>query len=298
MIEESFLKKIIKSPEKVSRFKFDKVSEILKEAKEIFSNEKLLLELNAKNDEEIFVIGDIHGNLDSLKKIYNIIKEKNPKYVIFLGDIVDRGSYQIECFSFVLSLKILFPNKYYLLRGNHETLQMNKYYGFYDDFDMRFGSEGDFTEIIQLYNVLPICAILNNSILCLHGGIPENNNILNEIKDLKHQELPYTPSGPIEEGIFQLLWNDPKEGLSGFMHSFRGGDIKFFGEEVFEIFMNKYNLKYLIRAHEVFPMGYKWFFDHRLLSVFSSSDYRGAGSNYGAYARVKGEEIFAETIED
>jgi len=297
MIDDSVLKKIIKSPQKIAKFNYKKFRPILHEAKEIFENENLVLNLEASNKKDIFVVGDVHGNLNSLKKIYSIIQEKEPKYVVFLGDIVDRGSYQIECLCFVLSLKILYPGKYFLLRGNHETLQMNKYYGFYQDFNMRFGEKGDFTEITSLYNLLPICAIINESILCLHGGVPENTNILNEIKDLKKKELQYSPSGSTEEGIFQMLWNDPKEGLSGFMNSFRGDGIKFFGKDVFDEFIEKYNLKFIIRAHEVFPAGYKWFFDHKLLSIFSSADYRAQGSNIAAYARIEGENIFSEVIE-
>ncbi|TXT63593.1 MAG: Serine/threonine-protein phosphatase 1 [Promethearchaeota archaeon] len=296
MVEKSFLQKIMKSPERISQFGFNKISSILKDAKALFEEESLILNLYAP-DSDVFVIGDLHGNLESLQRIHAIIQEKNPKYVVFLGDIVDRGSYQIECLGFVLSLKILEPDKYFILRGNHETLQMNKYYGFYQDFNMRFGQEGDFTEILSLYNLLPICAIINDSTLCLHGGIPENMEILDQIHDLKQKELNYNPSGSVEEGIFQMLWNDPKEGLSGFMNSFRGEGIKFFGGDVLGKFLDKYELKSVIRAHEVFPAGYKWFFEGRLLSIFSSSNYRGQGSNVAAYARIEGDKIFTEIIE-
>ena len=71
------------------------------------------------------------------------------------------------------------------------------------------------------------------------------------------------------------MCNDPKPNLKGFTESFRGKDIKFFGKDVFTDFMRENKLDYLIRAHERFPEGYKWFFNKRLLSIFSSANYRG-----------------------
>ncbi len=297
MINDSILKSLINKPKKISNLDFSEVSDIITQAQEIFEEEKLLIELNADKDEEIFVIGDIHGNLESLIKIYDLIKKKDPKYVIFLGDIVDRGQFQLECLIIVLSLKILYPNKYFILKGNHETLEMNKYYGFYDVYMMEFNQYSQFDEIISLYNKLPICIVVNDSILCLHGGIPENFEILNEFKTLDKKQLDETIPESVEYAIFQIMWNDPKEGLTGFMDNFRGPGIKYYGYEVFNEFMEKYNLKYCIRAHEVFPEGYRWFFDHKLLSIFSSENYRGDYyPNPASYAVIKNKTVSGELI--
>jgi len=298
MIEDSTLKSLIKKPKKISNLEYNDVTDIISRAQEIFEKEDLLIELNAEKDEEIFVLGDIHGNLESLMDLIDIINKQDPKYVIFLGDIVDRGQFQLECFIIVLSLKILYPNKYFLLKGNHETLEMNKYYGFYDVYMMEFNQYSQFDEIISLYNRLPICIIVNDSILCLHGGIPENYEILDELKNLDKKKLDETIPEAVEHAIFQIMWNDPKEGLTRFMDNFRGPGIKYYGYEVFNEFMEKYDLKYCIRAHEVFPEGYRWFFDHKLLSIFSSENYRGEyNPNPASYAVIRNTTVFGELLE-
>lgn len=299
MIDNSFLQKLIKTPESITNLDFDIISEILKQARDIFKDEPLLLEFDLDNSEEAFVLGDIHGNMQTLMKIIDIINQQKPKLVISLGDIVDRGANQLECLIVVLALKILKHDSFYILRGNHETLEMNQAYGFFYDFLQRFKDYNKFSEILAVYNMLPMCAIVNNLILCLHGGIPEDIDILNKLKGLKLSNIDDSILKTINEGIFQILWNDPKQsGLRGFKGSFRGPGIKFFGEDVFDNFMESNNLKYLIRAHECFPEGYKWFFNGRLLSIFSAANYRGDFSpNPASYAIIRNNRIIPKTLE-
>ncbi len=298
MIDNNFLQSLIEKPQKISNLKFEDISKILKEARDIFNEEKLLLEFKiVDNKEEVYVIGDIHGNLHSLLNILEIIKKNKPKIIIFLGDIVDRGIKQLECLIIILALKILNPNKVFLLKGNHETLEMNQYYGFFQEFVQKFNDQKRFKDILEVYNVLPFCAIVNTKILCLHGGIPEDLEILKKLKGLKQKDINSVFKS-VAEGLYQIIWNDPKERLKGFAESFRGPGIKFFGEDVFNNFLKLNNLKYLIRAHECFPEGYRWFFNNRLLSIFSSANYRGFYSpNPASYAIVRNDKIFPINIE-
>ena len=298
LIENSFLYDLISKPQKISKLKFENISKIVRTVKNIFEEENLLLEFSVrKKVEKVYVIGDIHGNLETLMKLIEIINNNNPKLVIFLGDIVDRGPKQLECLLIVLALKILFPLKYYLLRGNHETLEMNQYYGFFQDFILRFNDQSKFNEILSFYNVIPICALINETILCLHGGIPQDNDILKKLEGKKCKDFSALINS-IAQGIYQIMWNDPKSGLQGFSDSFRGPGIKFFGSDAFEDFMEYNNLKYLIRAHECFPEGYRWFFNNQLLSIFSSANYRGFySSNPASYAIIRNNEIIPKLIE-
>lgn len=297
MIDNNFLESLIEKPKKISNLRFEDISKILKEAKDIFKEENLLLEFKIdKSSEDIYVIGDIHGNLQSLLNILGIIKKNKPKIIIFLGDIVDRGIRQLECFIIILALKILNQNSVFLLKGNHETLEMNQYYGFFQEFLQKFNDKKRFKDILEVYYVLPFCALINDKILCLHGGIPEDVEILHKLKGLKHKDIELVIES-ISKGLYQILWNDPKEGLNGFTESFRGPGIKFFGEDVFKNFMDSNNLRYLIRAHECFSEGYKWFFNNRLLSIFSSGNYRGSFSpNPASYAIVRNNQIIPINI--
>ncbi|MFX0041797.1 MAG: metallophosphoesterase [Candidatus Hodarchaeota archaeon] len=298
MNDNNFLQNLIDQPQNIANLRFEDISKILKEAQSIFNEEELLLEFKLLDkNEEVYVIGDIHGNLHSLLNILEIIKKNRPKYIIFLGDIVDRGIRQLECLIIILALKILNPNRVFLLKGNHETLEMNQYYGFFQEFVQKFNDQKRFKDILEVYNVLPFCAVINNKVLCLHGGIPEDKEILKKLKGLKHQNIN-SAFKSVAEGLYQIIWNDPKEGLNGFSESFRGPGIKFFGEDVFNNFLKSNNLKYLIRAHECFPEGYRWFFNNHLLSVFSSANYRGAYSpNPASYAIVRNDKIIPINIE-
>jgi len=296
-INNSFLNDLINKPHRIAKLNFDSISKILETVIDILKEENLFLEFSVNEQtEEIYVIGDIHGNLDTLLKLIELINKNNPSLVIFLGDIVDRGPKQLECLLIILALKILFPLKYYILRGNHETLEMNQYYGFFQDFLSRFNDQSKFNKILRIYNLLPICASINKTILCLHGGIPQDIDILKKLKGKKSKDLS-TIFKCISQSIYQIMWNDPKSGLKGFSDSFRGPGIKFFGFEVFGKFMEANSLKYLIRAHECFPEGYRCFFNKRLVSIFSSANYRGYFSpNPASYVIIKNNEIIPKLI--
>jgi len=297
LIEQSFLNRLIENPYLIAKLNFKKLLLVFREAVKLFREENMILELKKEYPQEkVIVIGDLHGDLKSLIKLIEIIKLEKPKYVIFLGDIVDRGLYQLECLILVLALKIKDSNKYYLLKGNHETLEVNRNYGFYQDFLNRFKDPKKFNHVTAIYNALPYSALVNESILCLHGGIPEEFNALNRLRGIKTSEINLTYDN-IAKSLLQIMWNDPKPNLKGFTESFRGRDIKFFGEDVFSDFMRENKLDYLIRAHERFPEGYKWFFNEKLLSIFSAANYRGILTPIPAsYAIIRNKTVIPKII--
>ena len=145
-----------------------------------------------------------------------------------------------------------------------------------------------------MYKVFPLCAVVNKSILCLHGGIPEDNEIIMKLRGIKTQDLA-SVSKNAAKSLMQIMWNDPKSKINGFSDSFRGIDIKNFGEDVFNDFMEKNKLSYLIRSHELYPEGYKWFFNKRLLSIFSSANYRG--TNQASYAIIKNNLVIPKLVD-
>lgn len=112
--------------------------------------------------------------------------------------------------------------------------------------------------------------LFSKKILLLHGGIPDNLDTLEEINSLKKGDL----NG--EDYILgQILWNDPSEYYEEFETNWERGEIYYtFGRTVFLEFLKTHNLTMVIRAHEVFLEGYKYFFDQKLLSIFSSPHYR------------------------
>ena len=88
----------------------------------------MLLELDAP----IQVCGDTHGQFSDLLNIFRIYDQPDKQNYLFLGDYVDRGKQSLECICLLMAYKIKYPENFFFLRGNHESSELNKLYGFYD----------------------------------------------------------------------------------------------------------------------------------------------------------------------
>ncbi|NMC07790.1 MAG: serine/threonine protein phosphatase, partial [Candidatus Lokiarchaeota archaeon] len=219
---------------------------------------------------DTIVIGDMHGDIASTLAIANMLTRGDPELAqVFLGDYVDRGPHQVDVINLVLLLKATHPERVTMLRGNHEMPTLNKDNGFKTCLDRQFGKD-DGMILWHLYNrlftQLPLAAVTWNNILLVHGGIPEGVTDLREIENLP-RELD-----PENRLSFELLWNDPVETKRPvhFRKGARGGAVKQFGEIAFNEFQENTKITKLIRGHEEFNDGYRYFFDDRLLSIYSS----------------------------
>ncbi|MHA1284566.1 MAG: metallophosphoesterase [Promethearchaeota archaeon] len=218
---------------------------------------------------KVMVVGDLHGDLETLHKIINLFFRDKFNTLLFLGDYVDRGPNQVEVVNVLFYYKKLMPDKIVLIRGNHEDPIINRQYGFYDEVRIKYN---DNKLLYRLYNeafsLLPLAAITWNNIFCVHAGIPEG---LEKIEDINF--LPNCIESPEDPISKQLLWNDPKEKIKAFKYSLRGPGIKRFGRDAFYSFILRNKIKYVIRSHEKFKQGYKSYFDDKLLSIFTSRSY-------------------------
>ncbi|MHA1264345.1 MAG: metallophosphoesterase [Candidatus Helarchaeota archaeon] len=249
------------------------IQNLLEETREIFRNEPTLLKIPKAS---CLFIGDTHGDFhSSLKVVEHFFNMKNNRFLIFLGDYVDRGAQQLENILFLLLLKRAYPHNVILLRGNHEEEEMNINYGFQHLLFQTFGKAADtlFSDFQLTFAQLPLCVVTWNRIFGVHGGIPlkvTNQSVkLQEIAELKRGKTHLEQFDPITA---QLLWSDPKEGVLGAVPSARGMGF-FFGKDIFEKFLDINNINLVIRSHEVFQTGYKYFFDKKLISIFSALDY-------------------------
>jgi len=234
----------------------------IEEIKEIVLKEKSLLRISA---EKAVFVGDTHGDIKS--SISAIEKYFDNGYtIIFLGDYVDRGEYQVENINFLISKKLEKRNAIYLLRGNHETEEMNKVYGFYREVAKKYGPEF-YENYIDLFSNLPYGVLLNEKILALHGGIARDLRKLEQIENIEKGEA--NPRGlPME-----ILWNDPIEFIDGFEPSDRGPGIFYFGKDVLMKFLEENNLEFLVRSHEPRANGVSLEMDGKLYVVFSCRYY-------------------------
>lgn len=244
----------VKPPDK------DSLIELLTEAERLLSKEKQVVEVSASR---ILFVGDTHG--DVLSTISALRFEADVK--VFLGDYVDRGPYQVENITLLLRTKLEHPDSIVLLRGNHETPSMNEFYGFKRAVLSRYGTEV-FRLFTRVFSMMSYAVVVNGGILGVHGGIPVGVEQLEEIRKLPKGEVE-----PASSIAFQILWNDPDEDVEEFEPSPRGPGAFLFGEKPLTRFLESNSLQLLVRAHQAFPEGYRWFFREKLLSVFSCRFY-------------------------
>jgi serine/threonine-protein phosphatase PP1 catalytic subunit len=105
------------------------VKAVCQMSREVFLGQPVLLELEAP----IKIVGDIHGQFQDLLKIFDYGGYPPEKNYLFLGDYVDRGKQSVESIVLLLAYKVKYPENFFLLRGNHESAEINKLYGFYDE---------------------------------------------------------------------------------------------------------------------------------------------------------------------
>lgn len=159
-------------------------------------------------------------------------------------------------------------NFFWSFLGNHESINMNQMYGFFGEVAAKYsGTMGEM--FTQCYNFLPLCHLLNNRVLVMHGGLFSSDEVT--IDDLRKVERNRQPP---EEGIMcELLWSDPQH-QNGRSPSKRGVGCQF-GPDVTNAFLKKNNLDYIIRSHEVKDMGFEYAHDGKCITVFSAPNYCG-----------------------
>ncbi|KAH9577192.1 Calcineurin-like phosphoesterase domain [Trypanosoma melophagium] len=251
--------------------KEDIIRTVLRRVRPVLMSQPMLVNLEAP----VNVCGDIHGQINDLVEIFRAGGMPPASRYLFLGDYVDRGKYGTEVITVLLGLKVLYPDKMYVLRGNHESDSICRIYGFFDEVKRRF-SVKLFKEFTDVFNCLPIAALIEEIALCMHGGLSPELQHLQQINQIRR------PLVVPDMGLAcDLLWSDPEENSSGWMQSERGVSYTF-GEDVVRRVCEKLNIDIVLRAHQVVDNGYAFFADRRLVTIFSASNYCGEFTNSGA----------------
>ena len=191
-----------------------------------------------------FFIGDIHGQYSDLLRLFEYGGLPPKSNYLFLGDYVDRGKQSLETICLLLAYKIKYPENFFLLRGNHECASVNRIYGFYDECRRRFNVRlwKIFTDS---FNCLPVAALIDEKILCMHGGLSPDLQDLDQIRNLQR------PTDVPETGLLcDLLWSDPSKDVKGWGMNDRGVSYTFGPDKVTE-FLQKQDLDLICRAHQV-----------------------------------------------
>ena len=185
---------------------------------------------------------------------------------LFLGDFVDRGFYSVETFLLLLALKVRYPDRITLIRGNHESRQITQVYGFYDECLKKFGSVNVWRYCTEIFDYLSLSALIEDRVMCVHGGLSPSINTLDQIRSLdRKQEVPH------DGAMCDLLWSDPED-IEGWGLSPRGAGYLFGGNIVGQ-FTHVNRIDTIARAHQLVMEGYKYMFDKQLVTVWSAPNY-------------------------
>lgn len=219
-------------------------------------------------DTPITICGDIHGQLHDLLTLFKTGGECPETQYLFLGDFVDRGFYSLESFLLLMALKVRYPDKITLIRGNHETRQITTVYGFYDECLRKYGSVNVWRHCCEVFDYLSLGAIIGgkNGVFCIHGGLSPMIENVDQIRTInRKQEVPH------EGAMCDLLWSDPED-VPNWSVSPRGAGYLFGYNEV-KSFLHKNNISLIARAHQLVMEGYKEMFDKGLVTVWSAPNY-------------------------
>lgn len=243
---------------------------LIMKCKEIFNKQPTLLELEGP----INILGDIHGQFYDLIRLFEYGGFPPQANYLFLGDYVDRGKQSIETMALLMAYKIKYPENFFILRGNHECDAVNRLYGFYDECRRRYSLKL-WKMFVELFNWIPVAALIDDKIFCVHGGLSPELVTLDQVAKINR------PTDIPDSGLLcDLLWSDPSEEVSLWEKNDRGVSY-IFSKEIVKKFIAKNNIDLIVRAHQVVEEGFEFFGDRSLVTVFSAPDYCGEYTNSG-----------------
>ena len=247
------------------------------------------------------VFGDIHGQFTDLKKFFATYGSPNHRtgditlcQYVFIGDFVDRGACSLESVCSLFALKVRYPTRVTLIRGNHEDRGINAQYGFKEECIERCGEDGEelWEEINDVFDWLPLAACIEGQILCLHGGPGASVHTVEDIQRIARPIRLGTDDSIMTPILWDILWSDPTDDDSVIgIHSNvqRGGsgqNICKYGPDRVKDFCATAGLKLVIRAHECVQDGYQYFASCHLITVFSATNYCARYDNDGAFLEI------------
>ncbi|KAJ3497638.1 hypothetical protein NLJ89_g10323 [Agrocybe chaxingu] len=217
-------------------------------------------------DSPVTICGDIHGQFFDLMELFKMGGFCPETNYLFMGDFVDRGFYSVETFLLLLALKVRYPERITLIRGNHESRQITQVYGFYDECQRKYGSSNVWRWCCEVFDYLALGAIVDGRVFCVHGGLSPNLGSIDQIRAIdRKQEVPH--DGP----MCDLLWSDPDD-IQGWGLSPRGAGF-LFGADITKAFAHNNAIDLIARAHQLAMEGFKLMFDQTIVTVWSAPNY-------------------------
>ncbi|KAL0576060.1 phosphoprotein phosphatase PP4 catalytic subunit [Marasmius crinis-equi] len=235
-------------------------------------------------DSPVTLCGDIHGQFFDLLELFRVGGFCPETNYLFMGDFVDRGFYSVETFLLLLALKVRYPERITLIRGNHESRQITQVYGFYDECQRKYGSSNVWRWCCEVFDYLALAAIVDGRVFCVHGGLSPNLQTIDQVGSptftlwppvsicvLQIRAIDRKQEVPHDGPMCDLLWSDPDD-IVGWGLSPRGAGF-LFGADITQTFAHQNAIDLIARAHQLAMEGYKLMFDKTIVTVWSAPNY-------------------------
>ena len=242
------------------------------------------------------IFGSINGQYNDLMRYFSLFGRPSELKgdiescdYLFLGNFTNRGAFSLETVCLLLALKIKYNGHFHLLRGNQEDIEISKLYGLADECKEKLKEDINqpnsiFQQLCNLFEYLPLAAVINNQIFCAHSGISKNGLYLKEI-----QRLTFPIKIKSCQIAKDLLWNTPNIYENTNFNKLFPIEYKpeQFNANSLDTLFNNNKLKLMIRSHDVCQKGIGNCFGDRLITIFSSTNYCGVYQNAGAIIFIK-----------
>ncbi|CAG8443236.1 7213_t:CDS:2 [Diversispora eburnea] len=180
------------------------LKEICEKTKELLMRESNVVHISAP----VTVVGDIHGQFYDLIEIFRIGGYCPHTNYLFLGDYVDRGLFSVETISLLTCLKLRYPERVQLVRGNHESRAVTQTYGFYTECIRKYGSTNVWHYFTDMFDFLTLSVVIDNQIFCVHGaGYTFGGQVVRKFLEINQMGHILRAHQLCMEG-FQVLYDD------------------------------------------------------------------------------------------
>jgi predicted phosphodiesterase len=277
MEAENNLRELVQEPYTISDLSPTEIADYLQKLSKSLDNSStnpVLIKFGTKG--ELILVGDTHGDFTTTCEIVRSKFLVNPKnrYLVFLGDYIDRTPLDLRPFgainniTYLLILKLAYPDRVYLLKGNHEAIGVIECepYEFCMDLIIKFGRLHGVklhTLYLDVFAKLPLMIKTANGIFGAHGGIYKKARGLSDLMKLDRND---------EFTLSSIVWSDPKD-----YGPYRGPIGDNFNSTDLQEFLKRIDAKVMIRGHDYGTLGYS-IYNNRCLTIFSSRLYASRGN--------------------
>ncbi|KAH9104846.1 hypothetical protein LEN26_002079 [Aphanomyces euteiches] len=245
-------------------------SKLVKASTDFYASKPNVINLTVPPDCTLTIVGDLHGQLQDLLHIFKTNGLPSPtNWYLFNGDLVDRGDCCVEICAILFAYQIMYPMAVHINRGNHEDVFMNSFHTFRREVYVKYSSSM-FDAFNDFFDALPLAHIINDAVFVVHGGLSEFHLTLDQINSIPRDEyhLHTTHDETLSHKMHWMqdfLWSDPQRKL-GIADNRRGAGVMF-GPDICAKFLQRTNLKMIVRSHEHVREGFNWPYDYDEVTV-------------------------------